>query len=389
MALREKLSYLNQTKSLIRQAIVNKGVMVTDQDTFRSYADKIDQIDQGGADPEPTGDYRVRFFDYDGTYKDVWVNSGESAIPPQMPDYSQEGILRPPLTFQEWNVPYGNITRNLETGAIYIPTDEKTHLYFAVNDGGGLDVELSIGRTGEGTLEIDWGDGTSSYTTSLTGNLTISHNYATEGIYHCTISLTNGEYELGHSSSSSCLLGDAYVDIHKLIAVYVGAKAKLVQNSFAGTSILKATIPKDSLLAPSSFAACRALRNFILPNTIDSIDSLTLYSLENIIIPPSVTTLGSSAFASCENLRKIVVPESVLSIGQYAFSRPYGIRKYLLYGDTVKTLQRGNAFDYNFNFLIFVPDNLVNSYKSALYWSSYSDRILPMSEEGNWPIENN
>lgn len=116
---------------------------------------------------------------------------------------------------------------------------------------------------------------------------------------------------------------------------------------------------------------------------------LTLYSLENIIIPPSVTTLGSSAFASCENLRKIVVPESVLSIGQSAFSRPYGIRKYLLYGDTVKTLQRDNAFYYNFNFLIFVPDNLVNSYKSALYWSSYSDRILPMSEEGNWPIENN
>lgn len=40
----EKLNYLNETKSLIKQAIVDKGVDVSDSDTFRSYADKIDTI---------------------------------------------------------------------------------------------------------------------------------------------------------------------------------------------------------------------------------------------------------------------------------------------------------------------------------------------------------
>ena len=39
-----KLAYLNETKSLIKQAIIDKGVTVSDTDTFRSYADKITEI---------------------------------------------------------------------------------------------------------------------------------------------------------------------------------------------------------------------------------------------------------------------------------------------------------------------------------------------------------
>ena len=40
----DKLKYLNNTKDAIKVAIIHKGVPVTPQDTFRSYADKISQI---------------------------------------------------------------------------------------------------------------------------------------------------------------------------------------------------------------------------------------------------------------------------------------------------------------------------------------------------------
>lgn len=40
----EKLNYLKQTKTQIKTAIKNKGVDIEDTDTFRSYADKIDDI---------------------------------------------------------------------------------------------------------------------------------------------------------------------------------------------------------------------------------------------------------------------------------------------------------------------------------------------------------
>lgn len=37
----ENLTLLESTKANIKQAIVNKGVSVSDTDTFASYADKI------------------------------------------------------------------------------------------------------------------------------------------------------------------------------------------------------------------------------------------------------------------------------------------------------------------------------------------------------------
>lgn len=43
----DKLEYLNQTKQDIKQAIINKGQNITDEDTFRSYVDKINDIELG------------------------------------------------------------------------------------------------------------------------------------------------------------------------------------------------------------------------------------------------------------------------------------------------------------------------------------------------------
>lgn len=48
MSITNKLTYLEQTKEGIKQAIINKGVDVSDSDTFRSYIDKIDSITTGG-----------------------------------------------------------------------------------------------------------------------------------------------------------------------------------------------------------------------------------------------------------------------------------------------------------------------------------------------------
>ena len=43
----DKLEYLNQTKQDIKQAIINKGQNITEEDTFRSYVDKINDIELG------------------------------------------------------------------------------------------------------------------------------------------------------------------------------------------------------------------------------------------------------------------------------------------------------------------------------------------------------
>ena len=47
--IQEKLAYLEETKGLIKKAIAEKGVSVSEGDTFRSYADKITSIQSGGS----------------------------------------------------------------------------------------------------------------------------------------------------------------------------------------------------------------------------------------------------------------------------------------------------------------------------------------------------
>ena len=44
----DRLNYLENTKLAIKQALTDKGVTVSDSDTFRSYANKIDEIQSGG-----------------------------------------------------------------------------------------------------------------------------------------------------------------------------------------------------------------------------------------------------------------------------------------------------------------------------------------------------
>ena len=60
----DKLNKLAETKSAIKTAIVNKGVSISDSDTFASYADKIASISGGGTPTE--GIYGVFIYDTNG-----------------------------------------------------------------------------------------------------------------------------------------------------------------------------------------------------------------------------------------------------------------------------------------------------------------------------------
>lgn len=52
--LNNKLDYLDETKQLIKQAIIDKGQEVSDEDTFRSYVDKISDIETGSSTQDAT-----------------------------------------------------------------------------------------------------------------------------------------------------------------------------------------------------------------------------------------------------------------------------------------------------------------------------------------------
>lgn len=72
--IQDKLAYLEDTKEQIKQAIVAKGVSVSESDTFRSYADKIGSIETGGG----TSDCSVSacFDDVGYTFVPVYIQEG-------------------------------------------------------------------------------------------------------------------------------------------------------------------------------------------------------------------------------------------------------------------------------------------------------------------------
>lgn len=59
MSINDKFTYLQQTKEKIKTAIQNKGVDVSDADTFRSYAEKIALIEGGGSGGDTTWAYHL------------------------------------------------------------------------------------------------------------------------------------------------------------------------------------------------------------------------------------------------------------------------------------------------------------------------------------------
>lgn len=77
--IQDKLAYLEETKGLIKEAIIAKGVSVSEVDTFRSYADKIGSIETGGG----TSDCSVSAcFDEVGyTFVPIYIQKGiETAV---------------------------------------------------------------------------------------------------------------------------------------------------------------------------------------------------------------------------------------------------------------------------------------------------------------------
>lgn len=72
--IQDKLAYLEETKEAIKQSIIAKGVSVSEGDTFRSYADKIETIEDGGG----TGDCSVAacFDDVGYTFVPVYIQEG-------------------------------------------------------------------------------------------------------------------------------------------------------------------------------------------------------------------------------------------------------------------------------------------------------------------------
>ncbi len=99
-------------------------------------------------------------------------------------------------------------------------------------------------------------------------------------------------------------------------------------------------------ICDSAFSGCESLQETIIPNSITEIGNDAFRyckSLQQIIIPDSVNVVGDYAFCGCEALRQVDIPNSVAIIGDKAFALCKSLQQIAI-PNTVTIIRGDKAF---------------------------------------------
>ena len=326
-------------------AVTAKGGTTPQAETVAGLADAIGTINTGGSSaPVAPGD--ITFYDYDGTIVTSWTLE-ELATKTALPDYpSHEG-----LTCQGWNWSLADLkttNRKMNVGAMYITDDGKTRIYIRLEEGRKSPM---LGVCPNGTVTVDWGDGTTPDTLTGTSTTTVkwtqNHAYAAPGEYVIKLTVDGAMEFYGNSSDNGC------------------------------SAILRYSSSDDN----RNYAYQNSVQKIEIGNGVTSIGGYAFYncySLASITIPDGVTSIEESAFDSCSSLASITIPDGVTSIGDRAFYSCFGAAFYDFTAcTTVPTLASTDAFsNIPADCQIRVPAALVDEWKAATNWTTYASHIV-------------
>ena len=320
----------------------------------------IGNIQTGGSTtPGAPGD--ITFYDYDGTIVTSWTLA-ELAAKTALPDYpSHEGLI-----CQGWNWSLADLkatNRKMNVGAMYITDDGTTRIYIRLEEGR---TSPMLGVCPNGTVTVDWGDGTTPDTLTGTSTSTVkwtpNHAYAAPGEYviKLTVDGTMGFY--GTSS------------FNEYSAILRYSSSPDARNYVYRNSVQKIELPNSvTSIGDYAFNTCFSLASITIPNSVTSIGNYafsTCYSLASITIPNSVTSIGNYAFNTCFSLASITIPNSVTSIGNYAFNTCYSLASITI-PNSVTSIGK-DAFDYCCSLASITIPNSVTSIGNYAFRSCYS-----------------
>ncbi len=135
-----------------------------------------------------------------------------------------------------------------------------------------------------------------------------------------------------------------------------------------------------------SFYKCSELVNINIPNAT-TIGQYAFYECSSLttINFPNATSIQTYAFYYCSSLITADFP-LLASISSYVFQNCSKLKTLILRVNKICTLSNANAFNdtpiktSTTEGFIYVPDDLVESYKTATNWSTYASKIKGLSE---------
>lgn len=88
------------------------------------------------------------------------------------------------------------------------------------------------------------------------------------------------------------------------------------------SSFVGFVLPEDcTIIGDAAFTECTSLKSIVIPDSVTEIGSYAFYGsgLESVVIGKGIETLGDCVFSSCNSLAKITVPGNVKTVGNMAF----------------------------------------------------------------------
>lgn len=257
----------------------------------------------------------INFFDYDGTLLHSYTMK-ELKYLDKLPDPpTHQGLV-----FQDWNWTLDQIKENnapVDVGAMYT-TDDGTNRFYIT-----LPTELNLALTfqAQGTVSIDWGDGSDIEEVVCTNILSYTvknHEYYSGGNYVIKLKLVeipstvNNKIRIEGKESGKSYLFRPYP--------LPGSTEKWD----AYQAILTKVECHNLDIRSYSFANCRNLKSITTNRDTFYYSGLgkelrDLHSLKYITIPDNMIAVGYEAFNDSTGLENISIPFTVNKIKDFAF----------------------------------------------------------------------
>lgn len=214
------------------------------------------------------------------------------------------------------------------------------------------------------TIDLSSIQGNNYYVTS-DGYSGVAKNHTFDTNYDISIYTQNGYikrkvkyiivYKVDNNEISS-------INVNKCIYLYINnVSIGAIYNSQAYSYIENVRFGSNVTFVENSyfgFNSCCNLESIIIPNNLTQVDMFKYcYSLKSIIIPSTINILGDDCFKYCYSIESVNIPNTITNIGENTFSICSSLKS------------------------IVLPNNVINFYSTLYGCSNLKNVVIPTTTE--------